>query len=347
MKAYVFDGKESSKLEERPKPTIIKQTDVIVRVEKTTICGTDLHILRNNVATFNPGTIMGHEGVGIIESCGELVSRFKPGDRVIISCITSCGRCKMCQVSKFGQCLQGGWLLGNEIDGCQAEYVRVPFGDTSLHLVPLDIDTDSLVLLSDIFPTGYEVGVLDGQVKPGCSVAIIGCGPVGLSALMTSKFFSPSEIYAIDTNNHRLQVATELGATHAIDNSDGTAVQQILDVTDGVGVDVVIEAIGIPVAWDMSQKLVCPGGNIAVLGVHGKSAIINLEDMWKRNFTMTAGMVHTNTIPMLIKQIRVGHLKPKKLISHQFNLSECEQAYSTFIHASDHKALKVIISNEF
>ncbi|QUM88870.1 alcohol dehydrogenase catalytic domain-containing protein [Moritella sp. 36] len=346
MKAYVFDGKESAKLEDRPIPTIIKQSDVIVKVEKTTICGTDLHILRNNVATFIPGTIMGHEGVGIVESCGDLVSKFKTGDRVIISCITSCGSCKMCQVSKFGQCFDGGWLLGNEIDGCQAEYVRIPFGDTSLHLVPKDIDTDSLVLLSDIFPTGYEVGVLDGQVKPGCSVAVIGCGPVGLSSLMTSKFFSPSEIYAIDTNDHRLQVATELGATHAINNSDGTAVQQILDITDGVGVDVVIEAIGIPAGWDMSQKLVCPGGNIAVLGVHGKSATINLEDMWKRNFTMTAGMVHTNTIPMLIKQIRAGHLEPKKLISHQFKLSESEKAYTTFTHASDYKSLKVIISND-
>ena len=346
MKAYVFDGKESAKLEERPMPNIIKQSDVIVKIEKTTICGTDLHILRNNVATFKPGTIMGHEGVGIVEECGELVSKFKPGDRVIVSCITTCGSCKMCQVSKFGQCLDGGWLLGNEIDGCQAEYVRVPYGDTSMHLVPDDIDADSLVLLSDIFPTGYEVGVLDGQVQPGCSVAVIGCGPVGLAALMTSKFFSPSEIYAIDTNPHRLEVAKELGATHAIDNSDGSAVQQILDMTDDVGVDVVIEAIGIPAGWDMSQKLVCPGGNIAVLGVHGKSATINLEDMWKRNFTMTAGMVHTNTIPMLIKQIRAGHLEPKQLISHQFKLSESEKAYSTFTYASDHKSLKVIISND-
>ena len=345
MKAYVYDGESKATLEERPIPTVVNATDAVVRIEKTTICGTDLHILRNNVATFKPGTILGHEGVGIIEECGDLVHNFKVGDRVIISCITSCGGCSMCQKSNFGQCLNGGWLLGNEIDGCQAEYVRIPYADNSLHLVPEDIDVDSLVLLSDIFPTGYEVGVLDGQVKPGCSVAVIGCGPVGLAALMTSKFFTPSEIYAIDNNPHRLEVAREMGATHTINNSEGTAVQQILDMTDDVGVDVVIEAIGIPAGWDMSQKLVRPGGNIAVLGVHGKPATINLEDMWKRNFTMTAGLVHTHTIPMLIKQIRAGHLNPKQLCSHAFDLSQVAEAYDTFIHAGDHCSLKVIISN--
>ena len=345
MKAYVFDGKSKSSMEERAKPQLLNDTDVIVKIEKTTICGTDLHILRGNVTTFKDGTILGHEGVGIVEECGNRVNNFKPGDRVIISCITSCGSCSMCQQSKFGLCLKGGWLLGNEIDGCQAEYVRIPFGDNSLSFVPKGIDIESLVLLSDIFPTGYEVGVLDGNVKPADSVAIIGCNPVGLAALMTAKFFTPSKIYAIDNNQHRLNVAKELGATHIINNQDNTAVQEILEMTDDIGVDVVIEAIGIPASWDMSQKLVRPGGNIAVLGVHGKPAVINLEDMWKRNFTMTAGLVHTHTIPTLIKQIHAGHLKPHMLCSHRFDLCDTDKAYDTFINAEVNSSLKVIISN--
>lgn len=345
MKAYVLDSQGNHSLQERPKPTLIEDTDVIVRIEKTTICGTDLHILRGNVSTFKDDTILGHEGVGIVEECGSRIANFKPGDRVIVSCITSCGTCSMCHKSQFGQCLNGGWILGNEIDGCQAEYVRIPHGDNSLFPAPEDIDIESLVFLSDIFPTGYEVGVLDGKLKPADSIAVIGCGPVGLAALMTAKFFSPSEIYAIDNNPHRLETAKELGATHTLNNSENTAVQQILDMTDNVGVDVVIEAIGIPAGWDMSQKLVRPGGNIAVLGVHGKSAPINLEDMWKRNFTMTAGLVHTYTTPDLIKQIRAGHLQPEKLRTHHFDLSETAQAYDTFINAEKNNALKVIISN--
>ena len=345
MKAYVMDSQGNHSLQERPKPTLIDDSDVIVKIEKTTICGTDLHILRGNVSTFKNDTILGHEGVGIVEECGSRVSKFKPGDRVIISCITSCGSCSMCQKSQFGQCLKGGWILGNEIDGCQAEYVRIPYGDNSLFNAPEDIDSESLVFLSDIFPTGYEVGVLDGKLKPADSVAIIGCGPVGLAALMTAQLFSPSKIYAIDNNPHRLEAAKQLGATHTINNSENTAVQKILDITDDIGVDVVIEAIGIPAGWDMSQKLVRPGGNIAVLGVHGKPATISLEDMWKRNFTMTAGLVHTYTTPALIKLIRAGHLHPEKLCTHHFELNETEKAYDTFINAEKHNALKVMITN--
>lgn len=347
MKALVFDGQKKFELQERPDPKVQEGTDAVVRILKTTICGTDLHILRGNVATFKEGSILGHEGIGVVESCGPLVENFKPGDKVLVSCITSCGRCSMCRKQLWGQCLKGGWILGNEIDGCQAEQVRIPFADTSLHHIPEDIDSDALVFLSDIFPTGLEVGVQDGNLQPGQSLAVVGCGPVGLAALMTAKFYSPGRIYAIDNNPHRLEVAKELGATDLINNSEGTAVEQILEETDGVGVDVVIEAIGIPAGWDISQNLVRPGGNIAVLGVHGKPATINLQEMWRRNFTMTAGLVHTHTIPMLMEQIRIGNLKPELLQSHSFGLSEVKEAYEVFTNAAEHKSLKVMISNDY
>lgn len=347
MKALVFDGVKSYEMQERPDPKIQESTDCVVRILKTTICGTDLHILRGNVSTFKKGSVLGHEGIGIVEQCGSGVESFKPGDKVLVSCITSCGRCNMCRKQLWGQCLKGGWILGNEIDGCQAEMVRVPHAETSMHHIPEDIDHESLVFLSDIFPTGLEVGVQDGNVQPGSSVAVVGCGPVGLAALMTAKFYSPGRIFAIDNNQHRLDSSIELGATDAVNNSENTAVEQILEATDGIGVDVVIEAIGVPAGWDMSQQLVRPGGNIAVLGVHGKSATINLQDMWKRNFTMTAGLVHTHTIPMLMEQIRMGSLKPELLSTHNFGLSETMEAYETFTNAEEHKSLKVIITNDY
>ena len=347
MKALVFDGKDSYELLERPRPKIIQNTDAVVRILKTTICGTDLHILRNNVSTFKDGSILGHEGIGIVEDCGSQVEDFKPGDKVLVSCITSCGKCTMCRKQLWGQCTKGGWVLGNEIDGCQAEFVRVPYAETSMHHIPEDIDSDALVFLSDIFPTGLEVGVQDGNLGPGDSLAVVGCGPVGLAALMTAKFYSPSRIFAIDNNPHRLEEALKLGATDAICNVDNKAVENILKETDGVGVDVVIEAIGVPAGWDMSQNLVRPGGNIAILGVHGKPGTINLQDMWKRNFTMTAGLVHTHTIPMLMEQIRNGALKPELLQTHSFGLSETKKAYETFINAEKHQSLKVMISNDY
>lgn len=344
MKACVYKKDGSCHLEDRPLPKVIDSHDCVVRIEKTTICGTDLHILRGNVPTCKPGRILGHEGVGVVEEIGGSVAEFKPGDEVLISCITSCGRCSMCRDSMFGQCLNGGWILGNEIDGCQAEFVRIPYADTSLTRLPKDIDKEALVLLSDIFPTGYEVGVIDGEVKPGCSIAIVGCGPVGLAALMTAQFFSPSQIFAIDTNYHRLEVSKALGATDIVTNDRGQAVNDILSATDNRGVDVVIEAIGTPTGWEICQDIVKPGGNIAVLGVHGKPALLNLERMWKRNFKMTAGLVHTYSIPLLIRQIRSGRLDPHRLISHRFSLGELESAYHTFNNAAESHALKVIIN---
>ena len=345
MKALVYYGTLEKKWEDRPEPTLQAPTDAIVRIDKTTICGTDLHIMKGNVQTVHSGRILGHEGIGIVEAIGTGVTEHQVGDKVLISCITSCGKCANCKKMCYGHCSDGGWILGNTIDGCQAEYVRIPHANNSLHALPHDAD-DSLVMLSDILPTGFEVGVMEGRVAPGATLAIVGAGPVGLAALMTAQFYSPARIIVIDLDENRLNVAANLGATDLINNRDGTAVEQVLRLTHGKGVDVTIEAIGTPSGWDICERIVAAGGNIAILGVHGKSVTLHLEEMWKRNFTMTAGLVHTHTIPMLLATVKGNKLNPRQLISHHLGLSEMNHAYDVFTNAANHQALKVLITND-
>lgn len=346
MKALVYYGASSQRWEDRPEPKLQGVTDVIVRMKKTTICGTDLHIMKGNVPTVHNGRILGHEGVAVIEEIGSGVSEHKVGDTVLISCITSCGKCANCKKGSYGHCSQGGWLLGNTIDGCQAEYVRIPHADGSLHKVPAGADEEALVMLSDILPTGLEVGVLEGKVFPGCTLAIVGAGPVGLAALLTAQFYSPARIILIDIDENRLNVGAEFGATDLINNTDGSAVAQLMKLTGGHGVDVCIEAIGTPAGWDICENSVAAGGNIAILGVHGKSVTLHLEQMWKRNFTMTAGLVHTTSIPMLMKAVQSKRIQPRQLISHYFALSEMSHAYEVFGKAAKHQALKVMMTND-
>lgn len=346
MKALVYYGPGTQQWEDRPEPQIQTATDAIVRMTKTTICGTDLHIMKGNVPTVGQGRILGHEGIGVIEETGTGVTEHKTGDTVLISCITSCGKCAMCKKGSYGHCASGGWVLGNTIDGCQAEYVRIPHADNSLHQLPAGADEDAYVMLSDILPTGLEVGVLEGKVRPGCTLAIVGAGPVGLAALLTAQFYSPAKIIMIDIDDNRLGVAANLGATDLINNQDGSAVAKVMNLTGGMGVDVTIEAIGTPAGWDISENIVAAGGNIAILGVHGKSVTLHLEHMWKRNFTMTAGLVHTTTIPMLMSAVQSGRVQPKKLISHYLGLSEMRHAYDVFGTAARHQALKVLMTND-
>jgi len=346
MKALVYYGVGNQQWEDRPEPVIQSVTDAIVRLKKTTICGTDLHIMKGNVPTVGQGRILGHEGVGIIEELGSGVTEHKVGDKVLISCITSCGKCAPCKKGSYGHCANGGWVLGNTIDGCQAEYVRIPHADGSLHQLPDYADEDAYVMLSDILPTGLEVGVLEGKVFPGCTIAIVGAGPVGLAALLAAQFYSPAKIIMIDIDENRLQVAASLGATDLINNRDGKAVDEVMKLTSGIGVDVTVEAIGTPAGWDISENIVAAGGNIAILGVHGKSVTLHLERMWKRNFTMTAGLVHTTTIPMLISAVESGRVQPGKLISHYLGLSEMRHAYDVFGEAAKYQALKVLMTND-
>jgi alcohol dehydrogenase len=300
--------------------------------------------MKGDVPTVTDGRILGHEGVGIIEEMGPGVSNFKKGDRVLISCITSCGKCGSCKKGMYSHCEKGGgWILGNTIDGTQAEYVRIPFADTSLYAVPKDADEDSLVMLSDILPTGYECGVLNGQIKPGDTVAIVGAGPVGLASLLTAAFYSPAEIIMIDMDDNRLDVAKKFGATKVINSKDGKAKEKVMELTDMRGVDVAIEAVGVPATFELCEDIVAPGGHIANIGVHGKSVDLHLERLWAQNITITTRLVDTVTTPMLLKNVTAGKLEPKKLITHTFKLDDVMKAYDTFGNAAKEKALKVLL----
>ena len=346
MKALVYDGPGKKQLEDAPKPFLREPTDAVVRVTRTTICGTDLHILKGDLSTVAPGRILGHEGIGIIDEVGTGVSRFHKGDRVLISCITACGKCEFCRRNIPSHCENGGWILGNTIDGTQAEFVRIPFADTSLYPIPEAADEDAMVMLSDILPTGYECGVLNGAVKPGDTVAIIGAGPVGLSALLTTQFYAPANLIAIDLDDNRLEVARQFGATAVINSTDGKAVEKVMAMTFGKGVDVAIEAVGVAATFGLCQEIVGVGGHIANIGVHGASVVLHLEKLWSQNVTITTRLVDAITTPLLLKTVMAGKLKPKQLITHHFTLNDVIKAYDTFGNAGKERALKVILTNQ-
>jgi alcohol dehydrogenase len=343
MKAFVYHGPGHKAFEDHAKPEIADPTDAIVKIVKTTICGTDLHILKGDVPTCAPGRILGHEGVGIVETVGVAVTAFKPGDRVLISCITACGKCEYCRKLMFSHCTTGGWILGNKIDGTQAEFVRIPHADTSLYPIPSGADEEALVMLSDILPTGFECGVLNGKVQPGSTVAIVGSGPIGLAALLTAQFFSPAEIIMVDLDDKRLAIAKRFGATATVNSGDGHAVEAILKMTGGRGVDTAIEAVGIPATFELCEKIVAPGGTIANIGVHGTKVDLHLENLWDRNITITTRLVDTVSTPMLLSSLRSRKIDPTRLITHHFKLDGILHAYEVFGQAADTGALKVII----
>ena len=343
MKALVYHGPGKKALENRPMPRIDTATDAIVKITRTTICGTDLHILKGDVATCAPGRILGHEGVGIIAEAGVGVTGFAKGDVVLISCISSCGKCEYCRRGMYSHCTTGGWILGNAIDGTQAEYVRIPHADTSLYRIPAGADEEALVMLSDILPTGFECGVLNGKVQPGGSVAIIGAGPIGLAALLTAQFYSPASIIMVDLDDNRLASAKRFGATAIVNSTDGKAAATIMNMTDGKGADTVIEAVGIPATFELCEAIVAPGGTIANIGVHGTKVALHLERLWDRNITITTRLVDTVSTPMLLKTVQSGKIDPGQLVTHRFKLSAILEAYDTFARAADTKALKVII----
>ncbi len=343
MKALVYLGPAKKAVEERPKPEITAPTDAIVKITKTTICGTDLHILKGDVPSCQPGRILGHEGVGIVDKVGPAVTAFKPGDRVLISCISACGKCVYCRKLMYSHCTTGGWILGNSIDGTQAEFVRIPHADTSLYSIPDGVDEEALVMLSDILPTGFECGVLNGKVQPGSTVAIVGAGPIGLATLLTAQFYSPAEIIMIDLDDNRLEVAKRFGATAVINNADGKAMEKIMKMTGDRGVDAAIEAVGIPSTFELCEQIVAPGGTIANIGVHGTKVDLHLEQLWHRNITITTRLVDTVSTPMLLNVLRSHKLDPKVLITHHFTLDRILDAYETFAQAASTRALKVLI----
>jgi alcohol dehydrogenase len=344
MRALVYRGIGKCSREERPKPQILEPGDAIVRVLKTTICGTDLHILRGEIGTATPGRVLGHEGLGVIEEVGAAVSCFKPHERVLISCITACGECDACGRGMYSHCRTGGWLLGNTIDGTQAEYVRIPHADHSLHAVPRGVDTDAVVMLSDVLPTAFECGVVNGAVKPGDTVVIIGAGPVGLAALLTAQFYAPARIVLIDVDESRLAIAEAFGATDTIRGGDGQVAGKVLSLTGGRGADVAIDAAGLATTFELCQDLIAAGGHIANIGFQAKPVVLKLDKLWNQNVTVTTRLVDTVTTPTLLKSVIAGSLHANKLVTHRFRMDEVVRAYDTFGHAAREKALKVVLS---
>jgi alcohol dehydrogenase len=344
MQALVYLGPGQKELRDCPSPQLHHATDALVDITRTTLCGTDLHILAGHVPSCAPGRILGHEGVGVVTAVGDGVTTLTAGDQVLISCITSCGRCEPCRRGMPSHCASGGWLLGNRIDGTQAETVRIPFADTSLYRLPAGLDEERLVMLSDVLPTGLECGVLRGAVAPGTSVAIVGAGPIGLAAAMTAQLWSPTQLVMIDPNEHRLGVAKALGASDLISGSADEATAAVMLLTGGRGVDTVIEAVGTAPAFALCQDLVAAGGVIANVGVHGSKVELQLDRLWSRNVTITTRLVDTLTIPMLLRLVAAGRLHPELLISHHFALGEIVAAYGVFADARHTHALKVILA---
>jgi len=345
VKALVYHGPGQRSWEQVPDPRILETTDAIVRIDSSTICGTDLHILKGDVPETTPGTILGHEAVGTIVEVGSAVTTVKPGDRVLVSCITSCGRCRFCKEGHYGLCTGGGgWIFGHLIDGLQAEYARVPFVDTSVHRIPDALSDEQVLFLADILPTSYEVGVLNGRVEPGDTVAVVGAGPIGLAAIITAKLHSPGRIVALDLADARLEKAREFGADVAINNGSEDAVPKVMDLTDGLGADVAIEAVGVPETFELCAELIRPGGRVANVGVHGHPATLHLEKLWIRDVMITTGLVDTSTTPKLLRLIEGGRLDPTPFASHHFALTETENAYDVFAAAAETHALKVVLT---
>ena len=351
MKALVYHGPGNKAWEEVPDPKLRNPTDAIVRIDTTTICGTDLHILKGDVPAVTDGRVLGHEGVGPVTQVGSSVSGLAVGDRVIISCISACGSCDYCHKQLPSHCLDQegmsgiGWILGHLIDGTQAEFVRIPFADNSLHKLTDEVSDEAAIMLSDILPTGFEIGVRNGDVQPGDVVAVVGAGPVGLSVIMTAGLHGASRIIAIDLDDNRLEMAKKFGATDAVNSSVGNWRDTVLSMTDGgLGVDVAIEAVGIAATFDMCVSLIRPGAAVANVGVHGGPVELRLQDLWIKDISITTGLVSATTTSMLLKLVRQGKLKPEAFVTHRFKLDQMMEAYDVFGRAAETNAMKVTLS---
>jgi alcohol dehydrogenase len=345
MRALVYHGPGQKAWEQVPDPQIVDDTDAIVQVDATTICGSDLHILGGDLPEVVTGRILGHEAVGTVTAVGSGVKTIRVGDRVLVSCITSCGTCRFCRERRYGQCIGGGgWILGHTIDGTQAELVRIPFADLSLYEVPEGVTDEQILMLADILPTAFEVGVLNGAIQPGDVVSVVGAGPVGLAAIMCAKLFSPSHIIAIDLADSRLEAARRFGADTVVNNSTEDPDKVVASLTGGLGADVSIEAVGVPATFELAARLARPGGHIANIGVHGKPVTLHLETLWTRDVTITTGLVDAWTTPTLLRLVSSHQLAAEQFITHRFTLDQFDQAYDVFERAAETGALKVLVT---
>jgi alcohol dehydrogenase len=347
MRALVYHGPGQRSWANVADPTIIEQTDIVVRIDTSTICGSDLHILKGDVPETTPGTVLGHEAVGTVQEIGGAVGTLEVGDRVLVSCISACGRCRFCREARYGQCIGGGgWLFGHLINGLQAEYARVPFAENSVYRIPEQLSDEQVLFLADILPTAYEVGVLNGRVTPGDVLAVVGAGPIGLAAMLTAQLYTPRQIVAIDLDDGRLESARRVGADTTINNGREDARERIMEMTDGLGADVALEAVGLPATFELATELIRPGGRVANIGVHGHPAALHLEKLWTRDVTITTGLVDTRTIPQLMTLVAGGRLDPTVFATHHVALADTMGAYDTFADAARTGALKVVLTGE-
>jgi alcohol dehydrogenase len=347
MRALVYHGPGQRSWDNVADPTIIEQTDIVVRIDTSTICGSDLHILKGDVPETTPGTVLGHEAVGTVQEIGGAVGTLEVGDRVLVSCISACGRCRFCREARYGQCIGGGgWLFGHLINGLQAEYARVPFAENSVYRIPEQLSDEQVLFLADILPTAYEVGVLNGRVTPGDVLAVVGAGPIGLAAMLTAQLYTPRQIVAIDLDDGRLESARRFGADTTINNGREDARERIMEMTDGLGADVALEAVGLPATFELATELIRPGGRVANIGVHGHPAALHLEKLWTRDVTITTGLVDTRTIPQLMTLVAGGRLDPTVFATHHVALADTMGAYDTFADAARTGALKVVLTGE-
>jgi alcohol dehydrogenase len=343
MKALVYDGPGNIAYRDHPTPTLDADTDIVMKITQSTICGTDLHIIKGGVPTVRPGTVLGHEATGVVTEVGNSVHNVTVGDRILAVCVSACGYCRFCTSGMYGQCLNGGWALGNIIDGVQSEYARIPFAQNSVYKIPDALADEQVLLLTDILATGYEVGVLRGQVRPGDTVVIVGAGPVGLSATLTAQLFSPRHLIVVDRVASRREVALKLGATHAVDEHE--VHDLVAQLTDGLGAEVTIEAVGFPDAFELAADLVRSGGHIANIGVHEGPATLHLEKLWAKQVTITTGIPSGLTIPDLMNSISTGALDATSMITHRMSLDETEDAYDIFRRSGETGALKIVLTN--
>jgi alcohol dehydrogenase len=346
MRALVYHGVGEKSWDEVPDPVVRDDTDAIVGIDAVTICGTDLHILKGDVPTVTPGRVLGHEAIGTVEAVGSAVRNVTPGDRVLVSCISGCGTCEFCRVGRYGQCRSGGWVLGHLIDGVQADYARVPYADMSLYRIPASLPAEAAVLLADILPTSFEVGVLAGRVRPGDTVVIVGAGPIGLAAVQTARLFTPAHVIVVDPVDSRLDAAKRMGADVVVNDAADMegAETLVMDLTDGLGADVVMEAVGVPATFELCTRLVRPGGHVANIGVHGAPATLHLESLWIKDVTITTGLVDTSSTARLLGLVERHQLDPSPLVTHTFRLSEIMRAYDVFAGAAETAALKVLMT---
>jgi alcohol dehydrogenase len=341
MKALVYQGNGDRSWTTMPDPTIADDQDIVIRVDAVTICGTDLHILGGDVPEVKPGRVLGHEAVGTVVAAGRASGRLV-GDRVLASCISGCGRCPACRFGHYGQCRNGGgWILGHLIDGVQAEFARIPFADLSTYVLPDTISDQAAVLFADIVPTAYEVGVRNGQVEPGSVVAVVGAGPIGWSAMLCARLYSPAHIVAIDPAPARREMALRLADT-VVEPDQAEATMRRLG--DGLGADVVIEAVGRPEAFELCTRLARPGGRVANVGVHGEAATLHLEDLWIRDVTITTGLVDGWSTSQLLAMYSEGLLDPSDLLTHRFDLTAMVEAYDVFADPASSGAMKVVLT---